>query len=370
MVADNQKERPEGSAQPLTRRRFILLSAGALAGIPALLTACQQAAPAPPSKPAAAPTAAPAAAAAPAKTGAKTVLKFGHVLATTEPIHLAAVEWGKRVSERTNGEIEIQVYPNSTLGNNRDTYEMVLTGAPVLAHADPGYMQDYVPDFGILNGPFLVDDPKDFTKVLNSDWFAEIKASLEKKDLPVINFNWYFGQRHIISDRARPNPDALRGVKFRVPPNIMWEKTIAAMGGTPTPLQWSEVYSGLAQGVVNAAEAPLSTLYGSKLYEVAKVVTLTGHFKALTGIVGGKFYQSLPEAQRKIIEEECAKAGEQATAGSVDLEQDWRSKMEAAGTKFENADVAAFKKATAVVYTQFPAWTPGLYDRIMKIIGS
>jgi TRAP-type C4-dicarboxylate transport system substrate-binding protein len=98
------------------------------------------------------------------------------------------------------------------------------------------------------------------------------------------------------------------------------------------------------------------------------VVTLTGHFKSMIGFVGGKFYMSLPADQRKIIEEECLKAGEVATTEGINTEQEWVKKMEAAGTKFEKADQAAFKKATAVVYTQFPAWTPGLYDKVTGIL--
>ena len=98
--------------------------------------------------------------------------------------------------------------------------------------------------------------------------------------------------RHVISDKGYPSPAEIKGKKVRVPPNPMWVETFKSMGAVPTPLQWSEVYSGLSQGVVDAAEAPLSTLYGSKLFEVKKVVTLTGHFKAVTGVGIGESFSS------------------------------------------------------------------------------
>ena len=87
-----------------------------------------------------------------------------------------------------------------------------------------------------------------------------------------------------------------------MPPNVMWVETFKSMGAVPTPLQWAEVYQGLSQGVVDAAEAPLSTLLGSKLYEVKKVITLTGHFKAVIGLaIGEHFFQSLPKDIQQIL---------------------------------------------------------------------
>ena len=369
-------EREQGNQ--LSRRHFLRYAAGIVgagAAFP-LLSACapQQAAPAATQAPKAAeatkaPAAATQAPAAP-KSGAKIVLKFGHVLAPTEPIHQAAEAWGKKVAERTNGEAEIQVFPSSSLGNNRDTYEQALLGAPVLCHADPGYMMDYVPDFGVLNGPFIVEDFAQFDKIIASDLFADLKKRLAEKGLLVLAFNWAFGQRHLIAGKPIPNPDAMKGMKFRVPPNQMWVETIKAMGGTPTPLEWAEVYSGLAQGVVDGAEAPLSTLWGSKLYEVKKVITLTGHFKALTGIVvGNQFWKTLPEGVRKVVEEEAVNHGKIATQQVLKMEGEWKTKLEKeGGVTFAQSDVAAFQKATEVVYTKFPDWTPGLHERVKAIL--
>ncbi len=364
----------------LSRRRFLRYAvglAGAGAALP-LLAACQgqpaASTPAATAKPAA--TQAPAAAAtqAPAapKGAAKYAMKFGHVLAPTEPIHKAAEEWGKKVAERTNGEATITVFPSSSLGNNRDTYEQAILGAPVLAHSDPGYMMDYVPDFGVLQGPFLADKWEQFDKVWASPWFAELKQALIGKGLRVLAYNWAFGSRHLIAGKPIPNPDAMKGMKFRVPPNQMWIETIRAMGGTPTPLEWAEVYSGLSQGVVDGAEAPLSTLWGSKLYEVKKVITLTGHFMAITGVViGEKYWQTLPENIRKVLEEEAVNHGKLATKWVLESEEQWKTKLEKeGGVTFVQSDVAAFRKATEVVYTKFPSWSPGLYEKVRAILAS
>ena len=91
----------------------------------------------------------------PATAGEKIVIKAGHVLAPTEPTHVALLKWAERMKERTGGQVEMQVFASSQLGSNRDMMEQAVLGAAVISHADPGYIQDYYVDFGVLNGPFL-----------------------------------------------------------------------------------------------------------------------------------------------------------------------------------------------------------------------
>ena len=92
---------------------------------------------------------------APAGAGEKIVIKAGHVLAPTEPTHIGLEKWAARMKERTGGQVEMQVFASSQLGSNRDMMEQAVLGAAVISHTDPGYIQDYYANFGVLNGPFL-----------------------------------------------------------------------------------------------------------------------------------------------------------------------------------------------------------------------
>jgi TRAP-type transport system periplasmic protein len=292
-------------------------------------------------------------------------LKFSHVLPTNEPLHQVAVEIAKALEARSNGSIKSQVYPNTELGNNRDNLEQIRRGANIILLSDPGNVADYVPDYSIMAGPFLYKDYKDVQKLAATKWHQEMIKQSAEKGIKILAMDWYFGSRHMISDKVIRTPDDMKGMKVRVPPNKMWIETIKAMGGSPTTLQWSEVYSGLTQGVVDAAEAPLSTLFGSKLFEAKKKIALTGHFKAAVGLqMSQKVFDSLSPEQQKILTEEIAKGGIEATKRVVDSESEWRKKLEAQGVVFNEVDQAAFEKACQVVYTQFPAWSAGLYDRI------
>jgi TRAP-type C4-dicarboxylate transport system substrate-binding protein len=245
-------------------------------------------------------------------------------------------------------------------------------GAGVISHTDPGYIQDYYANFGVLNGPFLFRDWSQAKRLVTGPLVMEWAETMRKeKGLRLLTLNWYFGPRHIIAHQPLRNPEEIKGKKVRVPPNIMWKETIQAMGGAPTPLEWAEVYTGLAQKVVDAAEAPLSTLLGSRLYEVAKVITLTGHFKAISGFVmGEKFFQSLPPNVQKILEEEALRAGDEMSAMTIAKQDEFMQALKEKGVAFHQGDVAAFEKATQVVYTKFPAWTPGIYDKVKAGLGS
>lgn len=302
---------------------------------------------------------------------AEYVIKLGHVLAASEPIHQAFERMAGRVKERTQGRVEIQVFPNSQLGSNKDTYEQARLGAPVMAHIDPGYASELGDtDIAIFGGPFLYDSWDQARKLLASPLVQKMNDNIRQKgSLRILSWGYYFGSRHVISDRGYPTPGEIKGRKVRVPPNPMWVETFKAMGAVPTPLQWSEVYSGLSQGVVDAAEAPLSTLYGSKLYEVKKVVTLTGHFKAVTGVsISEGYFQSLPKDIQQIIQEEAEEGGRWVAPITLQKEDEFKQTLAKAGVTFVPADADAYRKATAATYNAFPKWTPGLYDRVRALL--
>ena len=310
--------------------------------------------------------------AAPAMAGEKIIIKAGHVLAPSEPTHLALLKWAERVKERTGGQVEMQVFASSQLGSNRDMMEQAVLGSGVISHTDPGYIQDYYANFGVLNGPFLFREWDQARKLVTGPLVKEWAETMRKeKGLRLLALNWYFGPRHMIAHQPLRNPEEMKGKKVRVPPNIMWKETIQAMGGAPTPLEWAEVYTGLGQKVVDAAEAPLSTLVGSRLYEVAKVVTLTAHFKAISGFVmGEKFFQGLPPNVQKILEEEALRAGDDLSAMTIAKQDEFMTALKDKGVTFQQGDAAAFEKATQVVYTKFPQWTPGIYQKVKAALGS
>lgn len=294
-------------------------------------------------------------------------IRLAHSLSTSEPAHVAAEYFAKNVAQRTNNKVLIQVFPSEQLGSGKDVNEMIRQGANVMNITDPGYLSDFVPDIGVLNGPYLIKDPKDYTKLLASDWYKDVEKKLEAAGFKLVMANGFFGQRHLIADKPVRKPEDMAGMTVRVPPNTMWIETFKSMGARPTTVQWSEVYNALQQNVVAAAEAPLGSLWGSKLHETRKVISMTGHFTAFVmWPINASYFNKLPADVQKVLLEEGKKAGDEMTRLTLELQNDYMNKFKAAGVTFvSDVDLAAFQKSTSTVYKAFPKWTPGLHDTVL-----
>jgi TRAP-type transport system periplasmic protein len=310
----------------------------------------------------------------PAIVGAQSTIniRMAHSLSTTEPAHLAALFFAKNVGERTNGRVRIEVFPGEQLGSGKDVNEMIRAGANVMNITDPGYIADFVPDAGILNGPYIVQRHEEFTKLLASEWYADLDRRIQQAGFRLLMMGGFFGNRHMITDKAIRTPADVAGLTVRVPPNTMWIETFKAMGARPTTVQWSEVYNALSQGVVAAAEAPYGSLWGARLHEVKKVISLTAHFKAITTWpINNGYFNRLPREVQTVLLEEGAKGGAEQTRLTNAMEADFAARFKAAGvTIVEDIDIAGFQKATVPTYSAFPRWTPGLHATVSRILAS
>lgn len=297
--------------------------------------------------------------------------RLAHVTSDKEPLQQALEQFATNVEERTDGRVAIQIFANAQLGSNPEVFEQVRAGAPIITMSDPGYLSDFVADFGVLGGPYLMEDPLDFQKIVDSELYAGMKDRLRSEsDLELLSLNWLFGSRHMLSDKAISSPTDTAGMTFRTPPNIMWVETFNAMGARPTQVAWGEVYSALSAGVVDGAEAPLPSIYGAKLHETKKVISLTGHFKGFTGLMmNADLFATMPQDIQTIINEEAITAGEFMTELMLGSQEEWIAKLEAEGVTFNrDVDVAAFQASTADVYTKFPDWSDGLYAEVRAIL--
>jgi len=292
-------------------------------------------------------------------------LRFAHNLSPTEPFNLAAEQFAENVRKASNGDIRVTVYPSEQLGPNKEILQLVQQGANVITLTDAGYMGDFVPDFGILQAPYLVGNPQDFPKLLASPLYRELVGKARERGLMPLAFNWYIGSRHVISSREIRTVEDFKGLSIRVPPIPMYQKTFEALGARPVTLQWAEVYTGLSQNVVDGAEAPLPTIFGTKLYEVRKVVSMTGHFAAFLGIIiNANYLDKLSEGHRTILLREAQASGEWLFKTTLEKEASVAADLQKQGVKIVTiGNAQEFQTATAPVYASFTSWTPGLLDR-------
>jgi tripartite ATP-independent transporter DctP family solute receptor len=282
-----------------------------------------------------------------------------------EPVDQVMHRWKEDLEKRSNGEIALELYPSSQLGSKKDVTEQAMMGLNVITITDVGFLADYDPDLGVLFGPFLTDDPAKLFKIYDGDWFKQKSEALKEKGIHVVLPNYLYGVRQLITKKPVRSPEDLKGLKIRVPNNAMQIKIFEAMGATPTPMPLGETFPALAQGVIDGVENPISVLYGQKFHEEAKYLTKIGYLTNAAMFVGGEaFFSTLSEDQLKLIHETAYEAGLYSQKLTTDLDNQMIAKMKEAGVEVIEVDRGPFKALTERVYTEFPEWSPGLYDQI------
>ncbi len=279
-------------------------------------------------------------------------LNVNTALAQSDPLYKGLESFETNLEEKSDGRIEVTLYPNSQLGSNEDVLEQARAGAPVAIVTDGGRLAVFTPEFAILGAPFLADGYDGIRKVVTSDLFEEWATDLhDSAGLQVLSFNWWQGQRNLLTNVEVTTPEDLAGVRMRTPGAPVWTETIRAMGATPTPLPWGEVYSAIQQNAIDAAEAQLPAVVGAKLEEVIDTVTLTGHINLITGLVtSAQWFDSLPEDLQTLVRDEALAAGEIASQGTQDVLEQIKSDLREAGVAVNEIDKTPFIEATQPVY--------------------
>lgn len=284
-----------------------------------------------------------------------------------EPLDVVMRYWAEILNKKSNGEITLVLYPSSQLGSKQDVTEQAMMGMNVITLTDVAFLADYEPDLGILFGPYLTDDPQKLFKIYESDWFRQKNEDLKKKGIHVVMNNYLYGTRQIISKKPIRKVEDLAGMKIRVPNNVMQIKAIQAMGATPTPMPLGEVYPALTQGVIDGVENPISVLQGQKLFEQAKYLSMVNYLTNTSVWIGGEaFFSTLSSEQLELIHSTGYEAGLYSQKLTIERDAEMLKSMEAEGVEVIYPDTEAFRLKAREVYTQFPEWTPGLYETIQQ----
>ncbi|HWK67587.1 MAG TPA: C4-dicarboxylate TRAP transporter substrate-binding protein [Rhizobiaceae bacterium] len=294
-------------------------------------------------------------------------LSINTALTASDPLYKGLESFRDAVAQRSNGAIEVKLFPNSQLGPDEDVLEQARAGAPVAVVVDGGRLANFVNEFGVLGAPYLASGYDGIRKVVTSDMFEEwVRKLHDASGHQILSFNWWQGERHLWTAGPVRAPADLAGNRMRTPGAPVWVETVTAMGAVPTPMPYAEVYSALEQKAIDSVEAQLPAGYGSKLFEVTKYLTKTGHINLITGLVtSASWFDSLPQDLQTVLREEALKAGDAASYGTRDKLAEIESDLKKAGMTIDEIDVTPFKEATAGVYEKLGYG--GLRDSLQAI---
>lgn len=203
-------------------------------------------------------------------------LRLAHGLAENHPVHQAMLRFADLAKQKTKGEIEIKVFANGTLGGERETLEQVQNGVLEMTKASASPLETFAPEYKVFNLPFVFRDKAHFFKVVDGPVGAAILASSKSRGF--IGLTYYdAGARSFYAKKAIATPDDLKGMKIRVQQSPTTIKMVQALGASPTPMPWGEVYSALQAGVVDGAENNITALTTGRHGEVSKFFSITEH---------------------------------------------------------------------------------------------
>jgi tripartite ATP-independent transporter DctP family solute receptor len=284
--------------------------------------------------------------------GQPITMKVGIGHAPTHSFVKASERLKESVEKRSGGQLKVDIFPSSQLGGEREMQEMVSLGT--LEMTVTGVAVIYEPLYALLEAPFLYRDRDHIKKVMASPIVAELGESLLKKGIRYVGF-YENGFRNITNGkRAIQAPGDVRGLKIRTPENLAQIETFKALGAVATPMAFSELYSALAQGVVDGQENPLQNIWNGKFYEVQKHLAMTGHiYNSAYVVVSDAFWKKLSAGQRTLVAEAVTEASNSQLDLVANLDKQLLTDMKAKGLQVTTPDREAFRKATAPAYDVF-----------------
>lgn len=284
---------------------------------------------------------------------AEYVLYAGHSLAADHPFELSMQELSKRVEERTDGRVKIETFPLSQLGAEREMIEGLMLGSVDLMVTTSGPLINFVPNFGVLDLPFLFNNREAAVNILEGEIGDELMAQLHEEG--IVGLSWgENGFRHI-TNSVKPvkTPDDIKGLSLRVQENMVFISAFNNLGAKASPMAWTEALTALQSGVVDGQENPILVIDSYKLYDAnQKYMTLSGHaYSSAVFMMSEHAYNRLPEDLRNIVLEEGQKIGAYERQLVIDSEVLALERLQEQGMEvIEEIDIESFRSEIMSVY--------------------
>jgi len=268
--------------------------------------------------------------------------------------HNVSLRWfAERLAARDVG-LKIEVLDGGQLGGERDYIEGMMLGSIQMAQVSTAPVAGFIPEFDLFSLPYLIRDTDHFKKVVSGPIGAKFDKLAEGRGFKILA--WFDNGYRNMFNKVRPivEPKDLNGLKIRVMESPLMVNTVNAMGGSATPMSYSELYTALEQGVLDGGENAAGNVLNDKFYEVSGYLSMTQHFRP-PGVVaiGLNTWSGLTAEQQAVMTEEAAALQDYeieltAKVGAAAVEE-----LKAKGMKVNDANVAAFRDRMGPVYQDY-----------------
>ncbi|MCW3489415.1 TRAP transporter substrate-binding protein [Dethiobacter alkaliphilus] len=302
------------------------------------------------------------------ENGDVVTLRVGHVLSADHSYQMGLERFAELVDEKTNGSVKVQVFANSQLGNERDLVEGMQLNTVEMGLISTGPISGFVPEIMLFDLPYIFENTNHAEAVLD----GEIGQLIDGKilDAGIRNLAWWEQGYRSVYNNVRPieTPADMAGVSIRVMENPLMMDTFSVMDGNPTPMAWGEVYTGLQQGVIDAAEGAAETAYTGGFGEVTTYGSLTKQFySAVPLLVSESVFSNLTADQQAALQEAAIEARDYQREIIREREAQFLNKMEEAGVIFNEPDLAPFREIVQPLYEKYADEIGGM-DLIQQVL--
>jgi tripartite ATP-independent transporter DctP family solute receptor len=300
---------------------------------------------------------------------ADVTIKVGTVVSGEHPENVGAREFERLVEERSNGEIDVRVFTDSQLGNQREMVEQLRSGTLEATWVTTGFFGSWEPVLGTLEIGYIFKDREHAFRAFDGELGEEVATLVEKHGVELLGY-YEAGMRHL-TNSVRPieGPDDLKGLKIRTPQATYHLKTLEMMGANATPMAFNELYTAMEQGVVDGQENPLSNIYNARFSEVNKHLALTGHLH-LTHMVlySEQLWDELSSEHQEIVRQAVLDSAVVQRAKVASDDESLLAELEGQGMQVTRPDRAAFAAKVAPLRDQAVAEFGDGARRLLELV--
>lgn len=267
-----------------------------------------------------------------------------------------------------SGKFKVEVFIGGALGENDDTLEQAIQGAPIVTVSDPGRLMSFVNAYGIIQMPYFIDDISVVNRLMDTDIYKNWEEQFESQGIKLLTSNWYSGPRNFILNKEVHQPSDLKGQKIRTIASPLFTESVNAMGAVATPMSWTEVYSGIEQKAIDGCEAQTPTSYASHLWEICKYTNKTEHFQLIgCPCIGTTTFNSWDTEAQNLFVQTFRDIGKKYQALVLNMIEEEEKEMAGKGMVFVQVDKTPFKKAVEPVYEKLDY--TDLKEQLVKELG-
>jgi len=301
--------------------------------------------------------------------GDEHAIKFGIGLNDTSPQYLSVEYFGEILDQRTDGRLNVDIFPNSQVGDDKEMMSALQSGSLDMTYPSTSAATTLVPELRVFDLPFMFPTAEDADAVVDGPIGDEMLARFDGTGIKALSWADNGFRNLTNSKKAVETPADVAGLDLRVMENALQIDVWKALGANPTSMAFGEVFSALEQGVVDGQENPWSTIYSSKFFEVQGFGSQTGHvYTPFLIMMSQQTFDDLSAADQKIVQEAAKAAGDYDRVINREYDDFAKAELAAAGmviTDLTPEQLKAFQDATQPVYD---TWGPEIGSELVKSV--